>query len=248
MKKIMQITCKTITWCYNDIVSYDSVSFLEGRRLPMPKQTFFHLPEEKKKRLLEAARVEFSRVPLKDASIANIVRIAEIPRGSFYQYFEDKEDLYFYYFETVRRDSSRDMIQLMKEADGDLFKGFELYFTKMIRDILVGENAAFYRNLFMNMDYRASRKVVPHARGDQHHSHEEHKQDAKELVELIDRTTLKIKNDHEMELLIQVVMSTFFTTIAHSYKTFSKSKDYSVEQAIEEFKLKLSWLKNGVYK
>ena len=118
----------------------------------------------------------------------------------------------------------------------------------MIRHILVGENAAFYRNLFMNMDYRASRKVVPHARGDQHHPHEEHKQDAKELVELIDRTTLKIKNDHEMELLIQVVMSTFFTTIAHSYKTFSKSKDYSVEQAIEEFKLKLSWLKNGVYK
>ena len=44
----------------------------------MPKQTFFHLPEEKKKRLLEAARVEFSRVPLKDASIANIVKIAEI--------------------------------------------------------------------------------------------------------------------------------------------------------------------------
>ena len=59
------------------------------------------------------------------------------------------------------------------------------------------------------MDYRASRKVVPHARGDQHHPHEEHKQDAKELVELIDRTTLKIKNDHEMELLIQIVMSTF---------------------------------------
>ena len=65
----------------------------------MPKQTFFHLPEEKKKRLLEAARVEFSRVPLKDSSIANIVKIAEIPRGSFYQYFESKEDLLRIYLE-----------------------------------------------------------------------------------------------------------------------------------------------------
>ena len=97
----------------------------------MPKATFFFIYlKKKKKRLLEAARVEFSRVPLKDASIANIVKIAGIPRGSFYQYFEDKEDLYFYYFETVRRDSSRDMIQLMKEADGDLFKGIRIVFYK----------------------------------------------------------------------------------------------------------------------
>ena len=210
----------------------------------MPTQTFFHLPEEKKKRLLEAARVEFSRVSLKDASIANIVKIAEIPRGSFYQYFEDKEDLYYYYFETVRRDSSRDMIQLMKEVDGDLFKGFELYFTKMIREILVGENALFYRNLFMNMDYRASRKVVPHTKD----PHEKHKQEAKELIELIDQSTLKVKNDHEMELLIQLVMNAVFTTIAHAYKSFSKSKEYSIDNAIEEFQLKLTWLKNGAYK
>ncbi|MBF8807528.1 MAG: TetR family transcriptional regulator [Enterococcus lacertideformus] len=214
----------------------------------MPTQTFFHLPEEKKKRLLEAARIEFSRVPLKEASIANIVKIAEIPRGSFYQYFEDKEDLYYYYFETVRRDGSRDMMQLMKEVNGDLFKGFERYFTKMIREILVGENASFYRNLFMNMDYRASRKVVPHTKNEQHKPHEKYKQEAKELIELIDRTTLKVKNDQEMELLIQLIMNTVFTTIAHAYKSFSKSENYSIEQVIAEFKLKLSWLKNGVSK
>ena len=173
----------------------------------MPTKTFFHLPEEKQKRLLEAARIEFSRVPLKDASIANIVKIAEIPRGSFYQYFEDKEDLYYYYFETVRRDSSKDMFQLIKDVDGDLFEGFELYFTKIIREILVGENASFYRNLFMNLDYRASRKVVPHTKDDQQrHSHAKHQKEAKELIGLIDRTTLKVNDDHELELLIQLIM------------------------------------------
>lgn len=216
----------------------------------MPTQTFFHLPKEKQKRLIEAARIEFSRVPLKEASIANIVKLADIPRGSFYQYFEDKEDLYFYYFETMRRDSSKDMLQLMKESDGDLFKGFESYFSKMIYEILEGENASFYRNLFMNMDYRASRKVAPHTSRQKtpHDPHKEHKQDANELLELIDRTKLKVKNDHELELLIQLVMNTVFTTIAHSYRLFSTSEDYSVEQAISEFNLKLSWLKNGVYK
>lgn len=38
-------------------------------------------------------------------------------------------------------------------------------------------------------------------------------------------------------------MNTVFTTIAHSYRLFSTSEDYSVEQAISEFNLKLSWLK-----
>lgn len=213
----------------------------------MPTKTFFHLPEEKQKRLLEAARIEFSRVPLKDASIANIVKIAEIPRGSFYQYFEDKEDLYYYYFETVRRDSSKDMFQLIKDVDWDLFEGFELYFTKIIREILVGENASFYRNLFMNLDYRASRKVVPHTKDDQRHSHAKHQKEAKELIGLIDRTTLKVNDDHELELLIQLIMNIVFTTIAHAYKSFSKNENYSVDHAIKEFKLKLSWLKDGVY-
>lgn len=48
----------------------------------------------------------------------------------------------------------------MKEFDGDLFKGFEFYFFKMIYEILEGENVFFYCNLFMNMDYCVLRKVV----------------------------------------------------------------------------------------
>ncbi len=61
----------------------------------MPTNTFFHLPEEKQQRLLDAAQIEFSRHSLQEASIANIVKLAEIPRGSFYQYFENKEDFIF---------------------------------------------------------------------------------------------------------------------------------------------------------
>ena len=46
----------------------------------MPTNTFFHLPEEKQQRLLDAAQIEFSRHSLQEASIANIVKLAEIPR------------------------------------------------------------------------------------------------------------------------------------------------------------------------
>ena len=64
----------------------------------MPKETFLKLPEEKKNKIIKAAKKEFERVPLEQASIKNIVEDAEISRGSFYQYFESKEDLLRVYF------------------------------------------------------------------------------------------------------------------------------------------------------
>jgi AcrR family transcriptional regulator len=62
----------------------------------MPKRTFFNLSDEKRRSLLKAAEREFSRVPLAKASVSNIIKMAGIPRGSFYQYFENIEDLYYY--------------------------------------------------------------------------------------------------------------------------------------------------------
>lgn len=62
----------------------------------MPTDTFFRLPEEKRSRLMEAAWDEFTSVRFSDASINQIIRAAGIPRGSFYQYFTDKDDLFSY--------------------------------------------------------------------------------------------------------------------------------------------------------
>jgi TetR/AcrR family transcriptional regulator len=62
----------------------------------MPKKTFFNLPETKRSRFLSIAIDEFARNPYDVASISNIVREAGIAKGSFYQYFEDKQDLYRY--------------------------------------------------------------------------------------------------------------------------------------------------------
>lgn len=62
----------------------------------MPKDTFFNLPEEKRKRILDAAIDEFANYPFHKATISRIVQKADIPKGSFYQYFEDKKDLFKY--------------------------------------------------------------------------------------------------------------------------------------------------------
>lgn len=49
----------------------------------MPTETFENLSEEKKLKIIEAAKKEFSRVQFEDTSIKNIVKEAGIARGSF---------------------------------------------------------------------------------------------------------------------------------------------------------------------
>lgn len=60
----------------------------------MPKETFYNLSWEKANRIIEAALDEFANVSFDKASINKIIEAAGIPKGSFYQYFEDKKDLY----------------------------------------------------------------------------------------------------------------------------------------------------------
>lgn len=70
----------------------------------MPKDTFYNLSEEKKQKIYAAAVKEFSTQRFSEASINQIVKTAEIPRGSFYQYFEGKEDVYLYMFEQMGKE------------------------------------------------------------------------------------------------------------------------------------------------
>ena len=60
----------------------------------MAKPTYYNLEKDKQERLVDACMEEFSSYTFSDASINRIIKRAEISRGSFYQYFEDKEDCY----------------------------------------------------------------------------------------------------------------------------------------------------------
>lgn len=64
--------------------------------LNMPTHTFFNLPGQKRQLITELAIAEFARHDYDSASISNVVKQAKIAKGSFYQYFEDKKDLYLY--------------------------------------------------------------------------------------------------------------------------------------------------------
>ncbi|HIW21836.1 MAG TPA: TetR/AcrR family transcriptional regulator [Candidatus Dorea intestinavium] len=90
----------------------------------MPKQTFYNLTKEKRQRLMEAIHLEFSRVPYDKVSINKIINTAEISRGSFYQYFEDKRDVLEYLLEEHQEKVLAEIEKCLKENGGDLFAMF----------------------------------------------------------------------------------------------------------------------------
>lgn len=62
----------------------------------MPRETFFKLPAAKRQRIVETAIEEFAAHTYYRASLSRIVERAAIAKGSMYQYFTDKFDLYIY--------------------------------------------------------------------------------------------------------------------------------------------------------
>ena len=90
----------------------------------MPSKTFFNLSQEKREKLLTASRAEFVRVPYDQVSINRIIQAAKIPRGSFYMYFTDKEDLFRFLMQEYLERFSTLLVDTLKQEKGDLFAMF----------------------------------------------------------------------------------------------------------------------------
>lgn len=75
----------------------------------MPSSTFLNLPAQKKARVEQALLDEFSRAPLSQAQVSNIVAQAQIARGAFYRYFDDLNDAYRYLLCQALRDLHHDL-------------------------------------------------------------------------------------------------------------------------------------------
>ena len=73
----------------------------------MPKTTFVNLDPSKRERFLDEALDEFAGHPYDQASITAIVKRLGIAKGSVYQYFDGKLDLFGHLLELARERKAR---------------------------------------------------------------------------------------------------------------------------------------------
>ncbi|MEC0302847.1 TetR/AcrR family transcriptional regulator, partial [Terribacillus saccharophilus] len=163
----------------------------------MPKQTFLSLPEDKQNTLIQSAKKEFSRVPLHEASIANIIKDAGIPRGSFYQYFEDKEDLYYYLLNQVAQENNKKLNSILQEKKGNLFEALLEQFRYMISLRHHEEHNDFLRYAFLNMNHRKENTMANNI------YKESLKNERSQTLEMVDTSFLNIEDKQELSHVIR---------------------------------------------
>ena len=94
----------------------------------MPSSTFLNLAPEKQEKLLTAAVREFTERPYNEASIKRISQSAGIPRGSFYRYFRDKEDLFRYLIQESEDALLIAYEEILRNCGGDIFAALPLMY------------------------------------------------------------------------------------------------------------------------
>jgi len=198
----------------------------------MPKITFFNLPDDKKQTLIEAAKKEFSSVPLFDASISNIIKSAGIPRGSFYQYFEDKEDVYFFILSEYAKEKKGAFLSMLEKHDGDLFQTMVDFFELFLQE---DEGLTFLKNALLNMTHKIER-TFDRITGDV-----EMNENFKELSSRINISKLNVENDEELFHSMQIITSVMLRNLIHAF-----AYDLSSDSALRGFTIEMNLLKKGL--
>lgn len=201
----------------------------------MPKQTFLSLPEDKQNTLIESAKKEFSRVPLHEASISNIIKDAGIPRGSFYQYFEDKEDLYYYLLNQVAQENNKKMNSILQEKKGNLFEALVEQFRYMISLRHHEEHNDFLRYAFLNMNHRKENTMANNI------YKESLKNERSQTLEMIDTSYLNIEDKQELTHVIRIVGAITFHNLVQVFV-----HDLTDEEATFNYEAQISLIKKGL--
>lgn len=202
----------------------------------MIKQTFYNLPKTKRERIYQAIKTEFDRVPLDKISINSIIKEANISRGSFYQYFDDKGDLYDIFADRVMDSIKECFTNTLVKYKGDLFATTEevmsLHFIKVSQPKAKSQMQKFVPGVSVNaksiLDRICERSITYF----------------NELTPNIDTRKFSFDNSPEdirilFEMLMSISKNAIFDVLF---------MDIDTDEAIKIFNKKLKIVKNGCLK
>ncbi len=202
----------------------------------MPTNTFFNLSEEKKSKIIDAAKKEFERVPIEQVSIKNIVENAEIARGSFYQYFENKEDLFEYIMCDKIGNIQNKLMKIIEKEDGNIINIFINVYDHLIQVGKMRKNNKLFKQIFENIKTSDNLMFIK--------KEEINKKLEQTLYSLYDKNKeiLSIQSEEEFKLVIEMLFAITRRRIVVSlkYKDLNKAR--------ESYLKEIEFLKKGIIK
>lgn len=124
----------------------------------MPKELFFTISETRRQTLIDASIEEFSNHLYFETSINQIIKNAKIARGSFYQYFVDKEDLYFYIINSILRTKIYEFMKKMDFSNRDIFYIYRKFFLFNLSILSDEKYHSFFKHLYLSMNFKFEQK------------------------------------------------------------------------------------------
>ena len=125
----------------------------------MPTKAFYKLDSDKQKRIIDSAKQEFSENYYEDASINKIIKEINMPRGSFYLYFENKEDLYLYILELYLKEFKIILLELLEKNNHDIFESFIGIYDYIVDIKTIEKN--LIDKIFINMNSKRFEYAIP---------------------------------------------------------------------------------------
>lgn len=203
----------------------------------MIKKTFYNLPYEKRKRITDAVIKEFMERPNEKVSINRIIKTAEIFRGSFYQYFDDKVDLIEIITKTMFEESSNKAKEILKLSCGDLFvmyiKMFDYFgdYSSQKQTMKIMRNIvdSFKANDDLVSEYLKNRFNMALTNN--------------EIYTMVDRQNLKFQDNESVKCLIEILTQVLKNAI---FDVFVAGSDR--EEVRERLIKKIDIIKQGAVK
>lgn len=199
----------------------------------MPKETFYHLSTEKREKIEKALENELGRTSFEKASISRIIEEAKIPRGSFYQYFEDKEDAIKYILKKYMLVEKEVVKKILLETKGNIFEASLTIFDYITSEIYVNSKINLYKNVMQELK-KNNIDIFNSTEG---------REEIREMNQFIDLSILDLKEENDLKYIMKII-----SAVTRTASIDVSSGNRSKKEAREELEKQIEILKRGMAK
>src|SRR5699024_8755761 len=153
---------------------------------------------------------------------------------SFYQYFEDKEDLYFYLLSEHAKKRRTEFTVSLKKHEGNIFGAMTDMFHSLLKEIDNESLRKFYRNVFLHMNYRTEKALLNSI------SCNNFDKQYVQMIPLINTDDLNVADDEELFHVIHMMTTILVQNLVRKF-----ANELSNEEVMKDFSIQISLLKRG---